>query len=381
MRRTVLLLTLVAAMLLSCGAVALAQQLAGSDEPFGPSRPTGAQKSALPSKEKSSPTDGQATASGDVSATALSQPVALGARIERAPDEPTKIDEFINLVGAKPPVVMWFSSWALCAYPYNSTNGEGCFDPAELEEVVNRGAMPMVTWQPWHPDKGAYQTGYTLKKIVAGQHDAYIRKWARDAKAWGKPMYLRFAHEMNGTWYPWSPGLNGNTSSQYVSAWKRVHGIFQREGATNVKWVWSPYVACGGCAAFSSVYPGGSYVDWVALDGYNWGTSQPGTRWQSMAEVFGPSYDKVTALAPTKPFMIAEVSSAEQGGDKAAWIRNGFLDTNGYRGDIPNRMPKTKAVVWFHRNKEIDWRVNSSQASLDAYKEVVASASYQGRLP
>ena len=116
-------------------------------------------------------------------------------------------------------------------------------------------------------------------------------------------------------------------------------------------------------------------MDWVALDGYNWGTSQSGTRWQSMAEVFGPSYDKVTALAPTKPFMIAEVSSAEQGGDKAAWIRDGFFN------HIPNRLPKTKAVVWFHRNKEIDWRVNSSQASLDAYKEVVASASYQGRLP
>lgn len=337
MRQAVLLLTLLGAVVLSFGAiVVLAQQ-----QP----------------------------------AEAAAAPRALGARIELAPDDPTKIDQFSRMVGAKPPVVMWFSSWALCT-PYSQTLTEGCFSRAEMDAVTSRGAMPMVTWQPWDPAlEGQKQPRFALATIVAGKHDAYMRKWARDARLWGKPMYLRFAHEMNGTWYPWSPGLNGNTASQYKAAWKRARAIFRQEGATNVKWVWSPYVACNRCASFSSVYPGSTQVDWVALDGYNWGTSQPGTRWQSMAQVFGPSYDKVTALAPTKPFMIAETASTEKGGNKAAWIRNGFFR------DIPNRLPKTRAIVWFHRNKVTDWRVNSSAASLAAYKEVVASPSYKGRLP
>ena len=71
-----------------------------------------------------------------------------------------------------------------------------------------------------------------------------------------------------------------------------------------------------------------------------------------MAEVFGPSYDALTALAPDKPFMIPETSSTEVGGDKSAWIREAFGT------DIPTRLPATKAVVWFDMNKEgeTDWR-------------------------
>jgi beta-mannanase len=244
---------------------------------------------------------------------------------------------------------------------------------------------------PRDPALGKKQPKHALKTIVAGNHDSYIRQWAKDAAAWGKScqakrqlaspctMYLRFAHEMNGTWFPWSPGVNGNTAQEFRGAWKRIHGIFQQEGATNVRWVWSPYINCSGCSSFSSVYPGNSYVDWVALDGYNWGTTLSGSSWQSMAQVFGPSYDAVTALAPTKPFMIPEVSSAEKGGSKAEWIRNAF------NRDIPNRLPKTKAVVWFSADftaaGETDWRVNSSAASLEAYKEVAALTSYQGQLP
>jgi len=146
-----------------------------------------------------------------------------------------------------------------------------------------------------------------------------------------------------------------------------------------VRWVWSPCINCSGCSSFSSVYPGNSYVDWVALDGYDWGTTLSGSSWQSMAQVFGPSYNAVTALAPTKPFMSSEVSSAEKGGSKAEWIRNAF------NRDIPNRLPKTKAVVWFSADftaaGETDWHVNSSYASLQAYKEVAALTSYQGQLP
>ena len=160
-----------------------------------------------------------------------------------------------------------------------------------------------------------------------------------------------------------------------------MHGIFrtvfleEQAEFENVRWVWSPYVSCGNCTAFKKVYPGNAYVDWVALDGYNWGTAIPGTGWQSMTKIFGGSYDAVTRLAPGKPFMIAEVASAEQGGDKAAWIRDAFSKS------IPNRMPKTRAIVWFSSNKETDWRVNSSDASLTAYRNVATNPSYQGRMP
>ena len=322
-----------------------------------------------------------ATASDD--AQAQTAPRVLGAFIGKqavgdagftGDDHSTEIAAFEKKVGAPPGVVMWFQAWG-------RTDGRQFFNfkgddsVGIMDEVVSRGAMPMVTWTPRHPGGDANQPDYALRAIIAGKHDAYITQWAKDAAAWNKPFYLRFAHEMNGKWQPWSPGVNGNTVAEYNAAWRRVHDIFVKQGATNARWVWSPYVSCGNCTAFGKVYPGNGYVDWLALDGYNWGTSSSGGSWQSMSQVFATSYDKVTALAPTKPFMIAEISSAESGGSKANWITSAYYNT------ITNRMPKTQAIVWFDSIKERDWRVNSSDASLAAYKKVAKEPSYQGRLP
>jgi len=70
--------------------------------------------------------------------------------------------------------------------------------------------------------------------------------------------------------------------------------------------------------------------------------------------------------------MVAEISSSETGGNKAAWILEGFLRT------IPNRFPRVSAVIWFNRNQEDDWRIDSSTASLEAYRRVVSSSLYGG---
>jgi len=392
MRRAILLvMVMVAAMLVAFGGVALAQSTEQPDPDKG-DRASDARSNADDTDNRGSPrrkmptdrepvgkqerTDQQAPTQEvpeqEATTETTSEPRANGAWIQDVwPDPTTKITEFTNMVGTAPHVIMYYQNWEQADKKY--------FNPAKMDAAVNNGAMPVVTWAPRDPTLGKKQPKYALKTIIAGNHDAYIRQWARDAAAWGKPMYLRFAQEMNGTWYPWSPGVNGNTASEFRSAWKRVHNIFQQEGATNVRWVWSPYINCSGCSSFSSVYPGDTYVNWVALDGYNWGTTFSWSWWQSMAQVFGSSYDAVTKLAPSKPFMIAEVSSAEKGGSKASWIRNAF------NTDIPNRMPKTQAVIWFSADKttagETDWRVNSSDTSLEAYKEVAALASYQGQLP
>jgi len=77
--------------------------------------------------------------------------------------------------------------------------------------------------------------------------------------------------------------------------------------------------------------------------------------------LFATTYQRVTALAPTKPFMIGEFASSEVGGNKAAWIT-----------DAASRMqaayPQLRAFVWFNYNKETDWRVESSPASVAAFK-------------
>jgi len=286
--------------------------------------------------------------------------------VSGAPWDPAKLDEFAALAGARPSIAMWYQDWA--------SPGVREFDPAKMDAVAARGAVPMVTWEPWDHRGGVAQPDFALRAILAGKHDAYVRQWARDAARWGRPMYLRFAHEMNGNWYPWSPGVNGNTRAEYAQAWRYVARIFKQERAANVRWVWSPNVACGGCSPFADLYPGDAVVDWVGLDGYNWGASQSWSRWQEFEPLFRASYDALAALT-TRPMMVAETGASELGGDKATWIRQALLS------DIPARFPRVQAVVWFHENKETDWRINSSPAALAAYAAAAASPLYQGRLP
>jgi beta-mannanase len=195
----------------------------------------------------------------------------------------------------------------------------------------------MVTWEPWlYTDPaGTDQLEYQLSKIINGDFDAYIKRWADDSKSWGHPYFLRFAAEMNGDWFPWSEQVNGNEPGEYVRAWRHVHTIFANEGVTNVTWVWSPNIEYDGSTPLEELYPGDDYVDWLGMDGYNWGTvphrartaslegtntnrSATVTGWQTFSQVFTQTYTHITALS-TKPLMVAETASAEQGGSKANW--------------------------------------------------------------
>ncbi len=296
-------------------------------------------------------------------------PIVLGANTTgMADDMGPAMDGFAARTGAMPQIAMFYRDW-------ETGWSTALLDPRFVKPVTDRGAVPMITWEPWLDTRGGSvaQPDYALARIAAGDHDAYLRRSAREAKAFAKPFLLRFAHEMNGGWTSWGAGVNSNTPQDYVAAWRHVVDLFRAEGATNVRWVWSPNVGGEniGVPRFEPFFPGEDYVDWVALDGYNWGAHK-GSGWRSLSEVFAGNYDELTRLS-AKPVMIAETAAPEQGGDKAAWIREGLLNA------IPTRMPRVRALVWFDRDKETDWRVNSSPASLDAFRAVASSARYGGR--
>ncbi len=171
-------------------------------------------------------------------------------------------------------------------------------------------------------------------------------------------MLLRYGHEMNGDWYPWADRVNGNSRGDYVRAWRHVHGVLTAAGATNVTWVWSPNVPDPSSQPLVEAYPGERYVDAVALDGYNWGTTQPWSAWLTPSELFGEGLALLRMLAPGKEIIVAETASAEQGGWKAAWNE----DLIAYLV----RQPAVTGVVWFHLDKEVDWRIDSSPESARA---------------
>lgn len=255
--------------------------------------------------------------------------------------------------GRTPDVVMWYAAWS----------DLGAFPAAQCKEVADLGATPEITWEPWNPANGTNQPAYAMNKIAGGAHDAYIKSWAKAIAAYGKPVRIRFAHEMNGTWYPWAVGVNGTTAANHKQAWSRVRSLFNAAGATNAILVWCPNIPFPGTPSLASIYPGDSAVDMVALDGYNWGTSQSWSTWGSFSDVFGAGVSEMKALT-SKPLVLGEVGCAEAGGDKAAWIADMFevLDAN----------PSVRGFTWFNCAKETDWRVESTQASLDSFQAGLA---------
>jgi mannan endo-1,4-beta-mannosidase len=280
--------------------------------------------------------------------------VALGVNTTDAPSL-AYVQFFARLGSRKPAVVMWSQNWS-----------EPLFYPRQLPPLYSNGLIPMINWLPQGPNGAAR---YPLQAIAEGSFDRYIRGSAEAAARVREPMFISFAHEMNLSDSPWGAGLGTNTPGEYIRAWRHVVSIFRAEGAENVRWVWAPNVQCEGSCPFSPFFPGEKWVDWVGLDAYNGGQSDK-SHWRQFSEILGQSYDDLAALS-SKPLMVGETASVEAGGSKAQWILN-------LGRSLITRFPRVRVLVWFDRVKEADWRINSSAASLAAFRAMVSSPPFVG---
>ena len=174
---------------------------------------------------------------------------------------------------------------------------------------------------------------------------------------------------MNGNWNPWDEGLNGNRAGEFVRVWRHIHAIFTAVGARNVTWVWDPNISYIGSTPLTELYPGDAYVDWTAMDGFNWGTSRKDTIWLPSSEIFSSTYNTILKITH-KPMMIAQLGSTETGGNKATWI------SNAYSVALPKRFPAIKAVVWFDQVTRQDWRIESSPAAPQAFHQAMQASIY-----
>ncbi len=295
-----------------------------------------------------------------------------GVSTPEAPYDWKDLEIFSSAAKTAPNLLSWYVGW------------DKPYDPTVVAATWARGMLPMITWEPRPtvtPTGPGTDAGvnpdYTLESIIDGSHDAYIRQWAQAAAAQDYPLVLRFAHEMNGNWFPWSEQTNGNSAGQYVAAWRHVHDIFVAAGATNVIWLWSPNIDtwCGTCinthsTPMAELYPGASYVDWVGLTGYYRkvvtnpdGSIKPAT----FANTFSSSVTELEAAAPGKRVLLSEIGATEVGGQKESWMQSVFAAV----AADPNLL----GLVWFdHSFDGNDWRIESSPAASDAWAAGVADS-------
>lgn len=234
--------------------------------------------------------------------------------------------------------------------------GFGDHLPSSLS-YLPANTIPLISWR-----------GVAYDTILGGHSDSIIKAAARNLAALRKPVFLRWAWEMNGNWYPWGGPNNDNNPQGYVDCWRYLHRLFAAQGAHNVAWVWSinwnnrPPVTTN---RFQSYYPGDSYVDWVGLSGYDLGHESPQT-------LYDPLYN---AYAARKPVFVTEIGAADFGGvTKGDFIRK-------FSTYVASR-PAIGAVAWFdtdtHPDAPYNWRVDANADSLAAYKAMAASPRFAG---
>jgi Glycosyl hydrolase family 26 len=301
-------------------------------------------------------------------------PLYWGAQIgdqltgEAAPWDVNALSAFQGLA-KKPLSLISFSA------PFAECDGSNClyinFPRTPIETARAYGAVPLFSWSTSSTPEEGPQRPWKLSRIIDGTHDAYIRQFAEAAKAWGHPFFLRFNWEMNGFWFPWSEGVNGNKKGEYVAAWRHVHDIFGSVGANNASWVWCPNVDfTRKLIPLNRVYPGADYVDWTCLDGFNWGKRADSAGWQSFNQVFHETYKRVLKIAPGKPMLIGEVASNEIGGSKSAWIKNMLREVPRYR--------KVRGLVWFDvKDRNTHWPLESSSKASAAFAKGIQRTVYR----
>lgn len=286
-------------------------------------------------------------------------PEDISPAIERA----LKYSQFL---GERVRILSFYAAWG---------SGRRAPDISGIQKIHGHGCIPMITWEPWQwPEtlsKGRPpedQPEFSLSEILKGEYDEYIWQWAMDLKQVSGPVFFRPMHEMNGNWYPWCGKVNGNRPFEYIETWRYIRSIFREAKSDQLLWVWSPYAHSVPEESDNEIrqyYPGDDELDWLALDGYNWGKTREWASWKSFNEIFKNGFENLSRLSSGKPFMVAEMGCAEEGGNKERWIKEAFEA-------LKYEFTGVRALVWFNTNKECDWRIGSSLKSFHAFRKGVS---------
>lgn len=297
-------------------------------------------------------------------------PVEASARTFGVYVDPWHVGEWTRSVGIAPQYVARFEAFS------RGTTVDGFLREAERQGL----RRVLVSWEPWRPvpaelgvvEQFRAQPGYRNRDIARGAQDAYILRFAQSLASFHGRVDLRYAHEMNGTWYPWS-----RDPIQYRRAWRHIVRVFRAAGARNVRFVWSPnpslFLPFRTWLRSVRVYwPGRRFVDAVGSTMINFG----GKKRYAVAR-FLP---RLRALRRhyRRPVMLTEVNTVYRG--RTRWLRD--------LRRMLRRAPWIRSIAWFqHRSRgqvqiehagRLDWDVQRDPAAAAVLRGIVRDG---GRRP
>jgi hypothetical protein len=263
--------------------------------------------------------------------------------------------------------------------------GDWAYLDGVIDQVQALRGMALVTLEP----------SVDLSAITPQMADDFAQRLA-GYNARGVPVLVRFAHEMNGSWYAW-----GQQPTAYIRAFRLIADAIHRTAADSAT-LWAPnygagYPFSGGAYEikagdpdyavldtnhdgsldarddmYAPYYPGDDAVDWVGMTLYHWGDVWPwgknvvpepdkfvnqlsGTYNGTGGDDRGlPDFYRDYAEGHGKPVAIPETAAlyntAVGNGDseldiKRAWWRQVFSS------DVVQRFPLLKMINWFEWRK------------------------------
>ena len=199
------------------------------------------------------------------------------------------LDEIESAVGARAAIIGTYADWAL----------EPDFPPDSPTASPRGGAVPLVSWEPWDSWRGGVdQPAYALRRIVAGDHDALIERWAAQIGRYRRPVMLRFAAGDERR----LAALGDRRQRQPARRVRRRLAARRRalpaRRRPQRRLGVEPERRLRRRDPVRRVLPGRTRGRLGGLDGYNWGAARQG--WQTFADVFA-SDRRDRELAPRRP--------------------------------------------------------------------------------
>lgn len=231
----------------------------------------------------------------------------------------------------------------------------------------------------------------TAYAIASGALDNSLRSWARAFRDYARDgersAFIAPLQEMNSCQRSGCWTVYGGDPANFKLAFRHIQNIFSEEGvpANSVHWTFAP----NGWSdpvydyPFESYYPGDALTEVVGFSAYNFGNCN-GTSWQSPLVVFnnpnraapeGQYLDRMRAMAPDKPIIIAQTASSARYTScsgvsdtaKNAWLEEAY----NYLADYPG----VWGVLYFNIPKSVDWPVFNGSVRYNGY---VAGADNPG---
>jgi len=198
--------------------------------------------------------------------------------------------------------------------PVGTWNGAKIFSAAPVKSVTyfnawlgpfpsvfdtlagQNNATVYLNLEPWNTWGGGANP--VMSDIAKGSADTYLTSIGNAIKAGGNDVWVTFAHEMNGTWYPW--GIQAVTPAQWVATWQHVCTVIRAAAGGHAKMVWCPNNNDVG--PVTPYWPGASYVDIAAFDGY----LNTNSASQTYTSFVAPTVAEIRKLAGNLPIWNAE---------------------------------------------------------------------------